>query len=224
MATGFMRLHSIAVLALLCAAPAALLWAAPAAAADVSLIGTFESKAAILSIDAGTPKTVRVGQVFGGVTVVSVEKDRAVIEVDGKRRTLARGQTYSSSAAVSGAQSVTLSVGAGGHFVTEGQVNGGAVRFLVDTGASSVALPASDANRLRIDYRRGQRGVAQTAGGTTEVYAVRLDSVRVGGIELTNVEAVVIESGLPVALLGNSFLSRMDMRREGQTMTLIRRY
>lgn len=215
MATGFMRLHSIAVLALLCAAPAA--------AADVSLIGTFESKAAILSIDAGAPKTVRVGQVFGGVTLVSVEKDRAVIEIDGKRRTLARGQTYSG-AAGSGPQSVTLSAGAGGHFTADGQINGGAIRFLVDTGATAVAIPASEAIRLRIDYRKGRRGTTQTAGGPTEAYIVTLDSVRVGSIELHNVEAIVIERGLTVSLLGNTFLNRMEMRREGQTMTLLRRF
>jgi len=202
----------------------ALLSALPAAAADISLIGTFESKAAILSIDAGAPKTIKVGQAFGGVTVVSVEKDRATIEVDGKRRVLVRGQSYSSGAAGSGAQSVTLSAGAGGHFMAEGQINGGAIRFLVDTGASAVAIPASEANRLRIDYRKGRRGTTQTAGGPTEMYLVRLDSIRVGGIELQNIEAIVIERGLEVSLLGNTFLNRMEMRREGQTMTLTRRF
>jgi aspartyl protease family protein len=210
-----MRLNSIAVLAFLCAPPAA--------AAEVALIGTFEAKAAILSIDAGAPKTVRVGQSFGGVTVIAVEKDRATIEVDGKRRTLVRGQSYGGGAS-SGSQSVTLSAGAGGHFTTDGQINGGAVRLLVDTGATTVAIPAADANRLRIDYRKGRRGSVQTAAGATDAYVVTLDSVRIGGIELQNVEAVVIEKGLETILLGNSFLNRTEMRREGQTMTLIRRY
>ena len=211
-----MRHHSIAVLALFCSASAA--------ASDVSLIGTFESKAAIISIDAGAPKTVRVGQVFGGVTVISVEKDRAVVEIDGKRRILARGQHYNSGAAASSAQSVTLSAGAGGHFTADGQINGGAIRFMVDTGATAIAIPASEANRLRIDYRKGRRSTTQTAGGPAEAYAVTLDSVRVGGIELHGVEAIVIERGLDVSLLGNSFLNRMEMRREGQTMTLVRRF
>jgi len=195
----------------------------PAAAADVSLIGTFTTKAAILSIDAGAPKTLKIGQTFGGVTLISVEKDQATIEVDGKRRLLQRGQTYSSGAA-SGAQSVTLSVGAGGHFVSEGQVNGGTIRFLVDTGATMVAIPASDAERLRIDYRKGRRATTQTAGGPTPAYVVTLNTVRVGAIELQNVEAIVIETGLPVALLSNTLLGRMDMRREGETLTLTRRY
>jgi aspartyl protease family protein len=211
-----MRLNSIAVLALLAATPVA--------AADVALIGTFESKAAILSINAGAPKTLRVGQSFGGVTLIGVEKDRATIEVDGKRRELLRGQTYSSSAAASSARSVTLSAGAGGHFITDGQINGGAIRFMVDTGASTIAIPASDAIRLRIDYKKGRRGTTQTAAGPAEVFLVRLDSVRVGDIEVQNVEAVVIERGLDIALLGNSFLNRMEMRRDGATMTLIRKF
>jgi len=202
----------------------ALLSATPAVAADVALIGTFEAKAAILSLDGGAPKTVKVGQTFGGVTLIAVEKDRATIEVDGKRRELVRGQTYSSRPGTSGAQSVTLSAGAGGHFSADGQINGTAVRFMVDTGASVIAIPASEATRLRIDYKSGRRGMTQTAGGPVEAYAVRLDRVRVGDIEVQNVEAVVLERGLDLTLLGNSFLNRMEMRRDGATMTLIRKF
>ena len=201
------------------------LLAIPAArAADVSLIGTFDTKAAILSIDSGAPKTVKVGQTFGGVTLISVERDRATIEAGGKRRVLVRGQTYSTSAPGADRQSVTMSAGAGGHFMIDGQINGGAIRFLVDTGASAVAIPATEARRLRIDYRKGARGTTQTAGGPTPVYVVRLDSIRIGGIELRNIDAVVIEKGLEISLLGNTFLNRMEMRREGQTMTLTRRF
>jgi aspartyl protease family protein len=218
-----MRLNSIVVLALLSALPGVLV-SLPALAADVSLIGTFGSTAAILSIGGGAPKTVKVGQSFGGVTLIAVDNDRATIDMDGKRRILVRGQTYSSSGAGSGPQSVTLSAGAGGHFMADGQINGSAIRFLVDTGATAIAIPASDATRMRIDYRNGRRGTTQTAGGPTTMYIVRLDSVRVGSIELQNVEAIVIEQGLPIALLGNTFLNRTEMRREGQTMTLTRRF
>lgn len=195
-----------------------------ARAADVALIGTFESKAAILSIDAGAPKTLRVGQNFGGITLIAIEKDRATIEIDGKRRVLVRGQTYSSSAPVSSAQRAMLSAGAGGHFMADGQINGTAIRFMVDTGASAIAIPASEALRLRIDYKNGRRGRTQTAAGPIQTFLVRLDSVRVGDIEVQNVEAVVIERGLDITLLGNTFLNRVDMRREGGTMTLIRRF
>ena len=208
--------HSIALFFLLASVQAA--------AVEVSLIGTFGSTAAILSVDGGGPKTVKVGQNYAGVKLISVENDRATVEADGKRRVLVRGQTYSSSAAGSGPQSVTLSAGAGGHFTADGQINGGAIQFIVDTGATAIAIPASEAIRLRIDYRKGRRGTTQTAGGPTEAYLVTLDSVRVGGIELHNVEAIVIERGLTVSLLGNTFLNRMEMRREGQTMTLVRRF
>lgn len=210
--------HSIALALLL------LLASLRAAAADVSLLGTFDTKAAVLSIDAGAPKTVRVGQSFGGVRLIAVERDRATIEVEGKRRVLLRGQTWSSGATGSERQSATLAAGAGGHFSVEGAINGGAVRFVVDTGATVIALPASDASRLGLDYRGGPVGTAQTAAGPTPAYRVRFDTVRVGGIELNNVEGVVIEKGLNVALLGMSFLNRVEMRREGDRMTLIRRY
>lgn len=193
-----------------------------AAASEISLIGTFGASAAILSIDGGAPKTVKVGQSAGGIKLISVEQDRATIEADGKRRVLQRGQTYSSAGA--GPQSVTLAVGAGGHFIADGQINGGAIRFMVDTGATAVAIPASDANRLRIDYTKGRRVTAQTAGGPTTAYLVTVDSVRVGGIELQNVEIVVIEQGLNLSLLGNTFLNRMELRREGETMTLTKRF
>lgn len=215
MATGFMTRHFIALLLLAAALPAA--------ATDVSLIGTFDTKAAILSIDGGAPKTVKVGQSFGGVTVVAVDKDKATVEVEGKRRTLVRGQTYSSSGSGE-RQSATLVAGQGGHYVAEGAVNGGAVRFVVDTGATVIALPASDANRLGIDYRKGRPASVQTAAGLTPAYLVRFDTVRVGGIELNNVEGVVIESGLPVALLGMSFLNRVEIRHEAGRMMLIRRF
>ncbi len=208
--------HSIALLALFAGAAAH--------AADVSLVGTFDTKAAILSIDGGAPRTVKVGQSAGGITLIAVEKDRATIEVDGKRRLLQRGQTHSSGGLGSSAQSVTLAVGADGHFMAEGRINGGPIRFLVDTGASAIAIPASDADRLRIDYRKGRLSTTRTAGGPITVYLVTLDTVRIGDIELRNIEAIVIEHGLPVALLGNSFLSRVNMRRDGEAMTLTRRY
>lgn len=215
MATGFMTRHFIALLLLAAALPAQ--------AVDVSLIGTFDTKAAVLSIDGGPPKTVRVGQSFNGVTVIVIGKDRATVEVEGKRRVLVQGQTYSTSAPGE-RQSATLYAGRSGHYTAEGLVNGGSVRFVVDTGASMIALPASDANRLGIDYRKGQLAAVQTANGRTPAYIVHLDTVRVGSIELNNVEGVVIEGGLPMALLGMSFLNRVEIRQEPGRMMLIRRF
>lgn len=220
MATGFIARHFSRLLSTL----AALVIAGPALATDVTLIGVFGDKAAVIAIDGGEPRTVKVGQKLGALVLISVEKDRATIEVDGKRRVILRGQSYSASGAATGRQSVTLAAGPGGHFAADGQVNGGAVRFIVDTGATAIALPAADAKRLGIDYLKGRPAVTQTAAGPAPVYIVRLDSVRVGGIELHGVDAMVIEQGLSVALLGMTFLNRVDMRRDGATMTLTRRF
>jgi aspartyl protease family protein len=134
------------------------------------------------------------------------------------------GQHYRAATAASDRQSVTLAADPRGHFVTEGAVNGNPVRFLVDTGATMVALPASEAQRLGIDYRKGPRALTNTAGGLVPVYRVRLDTVKLGAIELAGVDAMVIEQGLDVALLGMSFLNRVEMKRDGQTMMLIRRF
>ncbi len=197
--------------------------AAGALATEVKLVGTFGEKAAILVIDGGEPRTVRVGRELAGVTVVSVQRDGAVIEVEGVRRTLARGQHYSTGAG-DARQSVTLAADTRGHFVAEGAINGRPVRFVVDTGATVVALPASDAVRLGIDYRKGPLALTKTAGGVVPVYKVRFDSVRLGAIEIAAVDGVVIEQGLEIALLGMSFLNRVEMKNEGQLMTLTRRY
>jgi aspartyl protease family protein len=216
MATGFMTRHCSAALLVLAA------W--PAHALEVSLIGTFGDKAAVLVIDGGPPRTVKVGRQAEGVTLIAVERDRAVIETDGKRRTLARGQHYHSATAADQRQSVTLAADTRGHFVAQGSINGGAVRFVVDTGATVIALPASDAVRLGLDYRKGEQALTKTAGGLVPVYRVRLNSVRLGNIELAGVEGVVIEQGLDIALLGMSFLTRVEMRQDGQVMTLTRRF
>lgn len=215
--SSLLRLRA-AVAALLAAA------ASPAAALELTLVGSFGDKAAVLVLDGGEPRTVRVGQKIGPATLVAVERDRATVEVDGRRRVLVRGQTYSTAPNPSRRQTAVLAAGPGGHFLADGQVNGGAVRFLVDSGATSVVLPAADARRLGIDYLKSRRGIMQTASGAIPAYLVRLDSVRVGTIELHEVDAVIIEEGLPVALLGMSFLNRVEMRREGSTMSLVRRF
>jgi aspartyl protease family protein len=63
-----------------------------------------------------------------------------------------------------------------------------------------------------------------TASGPAGVYGIKLDRVRIGAIELNNVDAVVVEQGLAIALLGMTFLNRVEMQRDGSTMTLTRRF
>ena len=204
---------------------AALVASAPAGATEVNVIGLFPGKAVVV-IDRGTPRTLSAGQrTPEGVLLIAADSRSATLEIDGKRQVLELGQ-HAESAALTGAlQSVTLASDGNGHFTAEGQVNGARVRFLVDTGATLVTLPAAEAQRVGIDYRRGQQTVSQTANGRVLVYRVRLESVSVGPMTLTSVDAVVHESpGLDVALLGMSFLNRTEMRREGENLTLTKRY
>jgi aspartyl protease family protein len=208
-------------LALACAAAANL-----AAAAEVSLIGVIGDKAAVIVLDDGEPKTIKVGQSWRGITVLAVERDRATVEIDGRKRVLERGQHYRSAAATSSDRGkATLAADSRGHFFADAMVNGLPVRFVVDTGATLIALPQRDAERLGINYRAGQPSQTRTANGLAQVYLVKLDAVRLGGIELHNVDATVhMGGGLDQPLLGMSFLNRVQMQRDGATMTLIQRF
>lgn len=199
------------------------LFAGAAHAADISVVGLFPNKA-VLVIDGGAPKTYAVGStIAAGVKLLSADNSGATLEVNGKRQTIALGD-HAGRSASSGRASVTLMPDSQGHYMAQGQINGGAVRMLLDTGATMIALPASDAARLGIDYRSGRIGYLNTANGTVQAYMIKLNTVKVGDIELNQVDAVVQEQGLPFILLGMSFLNRTEMRREGDQMILTKRY
>ncbi len=202
-----------------------LLLAGAAEAAEVNVIGLFPNKAVVV-IDGGAPRVLTVGQKpVEGVTLISTDRESATLDIDGQKKTLRIGQHHATPAAASSSQSATLTADSRGHFVVDGQINGGPVRFLVDTGATTIALSSGDATRLGIDYRKGLPGMMGTANGMATAYALKLDTVRVGDIVLNNVDAAVMEGNpMPFALLGMSFLNRMEMKREGQTMVLIRRF
>lgn len=200
-----------------------LLLATAVQAADVNVVGLFPNKA-VLVVDGGAPKTYAVGaKVADGITLVGANQSTATIEANGKRQTIAIGE-YVSRNASGGRSSVTLQADARGHYMAQGQINGGTVRMLLDTGATVVALPASEALRLGINYKAGRPGHVNTANGTVPAYMVKLDTVKVGDIELNQVDGVVQEQGLPLILLGMSFLNRTEMRREGNQMVLTKRY
>ncbi|KQW39141.1 peptidase A2 [Rhizobacter sp. Root404] len=199
--------------------------ALPAFAQKVSLSGSLGDKA-LLVID-GTPRTVAAGSSVNGVKLLSVSGGDAVVEVQGKRVKLALGgaQVNLGGKPTEGSGSqIVLTAGSGGHFFANGSINGKAVRFVVDTGATYVSMGAAEAERLGIDFRRGERGMTQTANGTMAAYKVMLASVRIGDVQVYNVEALVGQSGMDQILLGNSFLTRFQMKRENDLMTLNRRY
>jgi len=208
----------VAWLAVVCAAQAQ----------TVTLNGQMGSRQALLVID-GQPRVVEVGATVQGVRLLSLSGTQAEVEVGGQRRVLVAGASQvrvgggESASASAGGSEIVLSAGAGGHFTTDGQINGKAVTFLVDTGASAIAMGQADADRLGINYKSAPRGFAGTANGRIPVNLVTLSSVRVGDVEVANVEAVVMPSALQHVLLGNSFLTRFQMKRDNDTLRLTKR-
>ncbi|MES2743281.1 MAG: TIGR02281 family clan AA aspartic protease [Pseudomonadota bacterium] len=192
-------------------------------AAEISLLGLFSGKA-MLVVDGAAPKTYKVGEnLADGSKLVAVGDGFVTVEENRKRYTIALGQ-YVGRSGAGGQQKISLAPDERGHYMTNGQINGQPARMMVDTGATMVVLPAADAVRMGIDYKKGGRGFSNTANGPVPVYVVRLDRVRVGEVELNQIEGMVQESGLPIILLGNSFLNRFDLQREGGQLTLTKRY
>jgi aspartyl protease family protein len=195
-----------------------------AAAQTVTLNGHIGGQKALLVID-GEPHTVAVGATVRGVRLLSLGASQAEVEVAGARRSLAlgAGAVRSSGAPARSGHEIVLTAGRNGHFRTLGQINGKAVEFFVDTGASVVSLGQAEADRLGIDYRNGKPGMARTANGDVPIRLITLSSVRIGDVEVANVEAAVHPSSFGIVLLGNSFLQRFQMRRENDVMRLERR-
>lgn len=194
-------------------------------AANVTVVGLFPGKAVVV-INGTSPRTIGVGQKQPEqVTLISTASSSAVFDIEGKRHTLELGEHFAAPSGGPGANTtLTLSADTVGQFWTVGQINGKSTRFLIDTGATSIALPASVARNMGIDYTKGQRGFASTAGGVVPAYRVSLDAVTVGEITLYRVEASIFEGGLDVALLGMSFLNRLEMKRDGAQMVLTKRF
>lgn len=199
-------------------------------AQSVALAGMLGNKA-LLVVNGAPPKSVATGETHMNVKVISTAGDQAVLELNGKRHTLRVGDAPVSVGAGGGAgggagkgNRIVLNAGSGGHFMTAGQINGRAVQFMVDTGATSIAMSAADAERTGISYKDGQPVRMSTANGITNGFRVKLNSVRVGDVEVFDVDAVVSPQPMPFMLLGNSFLTRFQMLRENEQMILVRRY
>lgn len=206
---------------------ASLFAAAGALAQSVALQGMLGSKA-LLIVDGTAPRTVAPGDSHKGVKVISTFGDQAVVEIAGKRHTLRVGDAPASVGAGGGSAlnggRIVLTAGSGGHFTTQGAINGQAVQFLVDTGATSVALGLPEAQRIGLNYKAGQMGRSSTANGIVNVWRVKLRSVRIGDVEIHDVDASVLPAEMPHVLLGNSFLNRFQMKRDNDQMVLERRY
>jgi aspartyl protease family protein len=193
-----------------------------ALAQDVGVVGLFPGKA-VLVVSNTAPKTYSISSKFGdGAKLIAV--DHASATVNGKSQVLQIGQHHIAHKPNGSRPKATLHADDRRHFVTDVQINGHSMRMRVDTGTTLISMPSTEAMRLGIDYRKGQPGFANTANGDVMVYKVRFDSVKVGDIELSQVDALAQESGLSNGLLGMSFLQRTEMQNSGGQMTLTKRF
>jgi aspartyl protease family protein len=195
------------------------------AASSVMLTGTIGSRA-ILIVDGAPPKTVAVGETFQGVKLVSLQAEQAVVELEGKRLNLRMDTPVSigGGGGTGGGSRIVLPADSRGHFMTQGAINGRPVTFMLDTGATSIAMSAADAQRIGLDYSKGQRVQMNTANGVASGYKLRLQSVRVDDVEVYDIDAIVSPQPMPFVLLGNSFINRFSMRRDADQMVLEKRY
>jgi len=198
-----------------------LLLGGAASAQGVVLSGRMGERA-LLVVD-GQPVTLQPGASGAGVTLLRWQGDEAEVQIGGQRARLRLGGTptmVGGAVPRPAAREIVVSASSGGHFTPAGAINGRPVRFMVDTGATLVALGRDEAQRLGLDLASARTGVSQTANGPVPVQIVVLDRVRVGEVEITQVGTVVLPQPMPYVLLGNSFLTRFQMRRDNDILRL----
>lgn len=186
------------------------------------MVGVFPGKA-VLVVDGDGPFTVPAGGSRGAVRVLSVDEGGAVVEVDGRRRSLAVGSAPMTPKDPSTPSRVVLAPDTRGHYIAQGSVNGAPARFLVDTGATAVTIPTELARRAGLDPALGQPVSMSTANGRVSGRRMRVDRVTLGEMTLHQVDVIVHDGLGEHALLGMTFLSRTDLRREGDRLVLVKR-
>ena len=191
----------------------------------VEVQGLFSNRA-VLSID-GTMRMLKVGEVSPeGVILISADSNAAVLEIDGARKEYALGNTVSTQFTERTERKERLHRDpSSGMYFAHGRINGQPVKFMVDTGATSIAMSTSQAEQLGIRYKLiGSPTRVRTASGDANAYSVNLKTVRVGEISQSNIEALVVE-GKPDGpiLLGMSFLGRLGVEQTRTVMTLIQK-
>lgn len=200
-----------------------------AAATDVRVVGITPGRSVDVVVN-GARLSLEVGEETpDGVKLLEAHRDRAVLRVDGARRTLSLvaerpGVEGSSGGGGGGGGSIVLSAEPNGQFFARGHINGRPVPCIIDTGASLTALSTASAQRIGLDYEDGVPIKSMTANGIADGWRISLDSIRIGDVTVRNVDAVVVDNdALPIVLLGMSYLGRFDMHRQGDKLVLHRR-
>ena len=198
--------------------------AAAHAVVPVEIVGLFKDMAVIRA--GGGEKLLKVGDTTAqGVTLISANSREAVVAWQGTQHTLGLSKQVAGQYEEAQVSEVSIPADDLGQYRIRGAINGHYVDFLVDTGASVVALSSEKAAMLGINYKQGQLGSVQTAQGTAESYFMSLQKVTVAGITAHNVQAAIIIGRFPVdILLGMSFLKQVSIRESGGVMTLVQNY
>jgi aspartyl protease family protein len=202
-----------------------------ASAQSVTLAGMLGGKALVI-VDGSPPKSMGLGETHRGVKLMATQGDNATFDIAGKRLSMRVGDSPASvgtaGTGVGGnapsGDKIVMTAGTGGHFVTQGLINGRTVQLVVDTGATAVSLGVQDAERIGLKYKAGEPVRMLTANGTAMGWRIKLDSMRVGDVDVYNVDAVVTPGSMPFVLLGNSFLTRFQMTRTNDQMVLVKRF
>jgi aspartyl protease family protein len=206
----------------LIAAASALFAANVIAATQVNVVGLFSGKAIVI-INGGAPTSIGAGQTKNGVKLIAATSESATFLIEGKKQTLKMGQAASvaGSTAPVGNEALSLYADQAGHYYGTLSINSAVLKYVVDTGATTVALNSGDAKYAKIDYEKGERINMSTANGLVSAYMVKLNTLKIGSITLHDVVATVNEGGSPpMVLLGMSALNRMNMKNENSIMTL----
>jgi aspartyl protease family protein len=215
----------LSALAWCCAFIASIIGTPAKAVESIHVVGLFTNKA-VVQVD-GKRRVLAVGKPSPeGVVLISATSESAVLEVDGTRSTFRLGRQITTVfRAPAERPAMQIWPSARGMYSLVGSINGYPVNFLVDTGATLIAMNKNEARRLGIDYVvDGTPSRASTASGVVNTYLIRLARVKIGEIELRDVDASVVDGAFPrEVLLGNSFLNRLEMRREGRMLELRKR-
>ncbi len=191
-----------------------------AAEPRIEVLALFPGRA-LLRID-GEQVVLRAGERSDhGVVLVSADNTGAVVSWGGRQRELALSRQSGGMQVEAAPQEIRVSPNRLGQYYVPGQINGQPVSFMVDTGASMVAISQRQAQQLGLPYRQGELGSVVTAQGQTQAYYFYLESVEVGGMRAEYVQAAVIEGDYPVdILLGMSFLSQVRLEHDGSILLL----
>jgi len=177
---------------------------------------------AVLLID-GERKTLRVGQSFAAVTLVATQPTTATLEVNGRAETVGLSRRVGTNFQQTKEHVVTIPRDAMLRYQTSATINGRSVVVMVDTGANMVAISSQQASAMNIDYSAGTPAQVETASGLSSAYAVTLQSVSVGEIQVDNVPAMVVEGAYPgTVLLGMSYLRHVKLQEHNGILSLSR--